>query len=122
MSRPLAGGAINAVRQVVTRYAPDPRGAAMEAALFRADLTTIDGADGYVYTGDKGSVEATFNGDYGHRVQGFTGAAALAINGTVRPSSVGSSPTALVSRMQDTASDPGLRIFAARAQRQGFLS
>lgn len=116
-----AGAAINAVRQVVTRYGPDPRGVAYENALFRADMTLLDGGDGYVYTGDKGSVEATFNGDYGHRMQGFTGAAALALNGTVNPDAVGTTPTAIARQMQDLANDPGLRIFAARAQRQGAM-
>lgn len=115
------GGAINAVRQTITRYVPDPRGVAMEAALFRADLTTLDGSDGYVYKGDKGSVEATFNGDYGHRIQGFTGAAALALDGTVNPYGVGTSPTAIVTQMQTLNGDPGLRIFAARAARAGAL-
>lgn len=124
MSRPVQqpAGAINAQRETITRYAPDPRGGSMLAGLLRATTTALDGQDGYVYTGDKGSAETSFNGDYNHPSgRGFTGAAALSLWGTVRPNTAGDASTQALVAMQELTDDPGLRIFAARASRQGAL-
>lgn len=113
-------GAINAVGQRVTGYAPDPRGSDLFGSLSAILQRGISGHTGTIYKGDRGSPEATFNGDLGRNLQGFTGAAALALYGAAKPSTA--QPNDLVHAVSnDTLNDPALRIFAARARRQAML-
>lgn len=113
-------GAINAVPQLVTGYAPDPRGAALFGSLSAILQRGISGHSGTVHPGDRGSPERSFNGDLGHNLQGFTGAAALALYGAAKPATT--TPNDLAHAISnDTLNDPALRIFAARARRQAML-
>lgn len=110
--------AINRRPTVIEDYGPDPRGTAMFEALSGMLQNGISGHTGHVYTGDRGSAEKSFNGDLGHDLQHFTGEAALSLYGAARPTSplaaqLGDGPS-----LTDALSDPGLRIFAARAARR----
>ena len=113
-------GAINAVGQRVTGYAPDPRGVALFGSLSAILQRGISGHSGTVHPGDRGSPEQSFNGDLGRNLQGFTGAAALALYGTAKPNTAASNDLAHAVST-DTLNDPALAIFAARARRQAML-
>ena len=115
-----AAGAINAVGQYVTGYAPDPRGADLFGSLSAVLQRGMSGHTGSIYAGDRGAPEASFNGDLGRTLQGFTGAAALALYGTAKPNTAASNDLAHAVST-DTLNDPALAIFAARARRQAML-
>ena len=113
-------GAINAVPHHVTDYAPDPRGGDLFGSLSAILQRGMSGHTGTIARGDRGAPEATFNGDLGRNLQGFTGAAALALYGAAKPSTA--QPNDLAHAISnDTFNDPALAIFAARARRQAML-
>ena len=107
---------INQETAPVTDFGPDPRGTAMFAALNGVAQLGISGHDGLVYLGDQGSPERSFNGDLGHSLQHFTGAAALAMYGAAKPISP-TSGTFETAHAANALTDAPLRIFAARANR-----
>lgn len=109
--------AINQITPPVTDFGPDPRGTDLFTSLFAAQGAPLAGHDGQVYVGDRGAPERSFNGDLGHDVQAFTGAAALAQYGAATPISPHSG-TFDTARSADALDDAPLRIFAARANRQ----
>jgi len=111
-----AAGMINEQVEVHTDFGPDPRGTQMFAALNGAAQLGISGHDGLVYLGDQGSPERSFNGDLGHDLQRFTGAAALAMYGAAQPISP-TSATFETAHAANALTDAPLRIFAARANR-----
>lgn len=110
-------GAINAVPQRVVGYAPDPRGGDLFGSLSAVLQRGLSGHTGTVHAGDRGSPEASFNGDLGRPLQAFFGAAALGVGkpGVAQPNDLAHGLST------DTLNDPGLRIFAARARRQALL-
>jgi hypothetical protein len=116
MRRRRRGAAVNQQTQAYTDFGPDPRGTAMFAALNRDGQLGISGHDGLVYLGDQGAPERSFNGDLGHDVQRFTGAAALALYGAAAPITV-TSATFETAHAANALTDAPLRIFAARANR-----
>lgn len=116
-----SGATLNQVKPVVADFGPDPRGTAMFEGLSGIAQLGISGHDGLVYTGDQGAPEKAFNGDLGRDMQRFTGAAALALYGAAKPISP-SSATFETAHAADALTNMPLRIFAARAARQGVGS
>lgn len=112
-----AGPSNEVIAQVVD-FGPDPRGTAMFAALSTAQAAPMSGQDGQVYVGDRGAPERSFNGTVANGPQAFTGAAALALYGTAQPVSPRNA-TFDTARAADALNDTPMRIFAARAARQG---
>ncbi|MCW2498137.1 hypothetical protein [Jatrophihabitans sp.] len=98
-----------------TIFDSDPRGTAWFLGLAAVGQSAINGTDGLVYVGDKGSAERTFNGDLHNSPQKFAGAAALALNGAAPP--YRGVATFETERAGDFDNAP-LRIYAARAVRQ----
>lgn len=117
MSRARPQLAANDRTTVLVDYTPDPNGTAMFLGLAGQQAGPMQGLDGQVYAGDRGSPERSFNGDMGHDLQRFTGAAPLALYGAAKPISP-TSGTFETARSADALDDAPLRIFAARANRR----
>lgn len=115
MGRPLPP-AVNATRREEVVYGVDPRGWAMFAALSAVAQRGLNGGNGGVYAGDKGSPERSWNGDLGRVVQPFLGQAALGRLGLAQPIPDGTAQ--LVNELSaGPLTDPAMRIFAARLRR-----
>lgn len=111
-------GAVNEHHGQITTYGGDPQGSAIVHALTAQTRAGINGSTGYLYAGDHGGSVQSFHGVHGGQLQRFVGAAALAIYGTAKPNT-GGSPELDTAIAMDTLNDAGLRIFAARAARNG---
>lgn len=109
---------INARPSVVVDYAPDPNGLGLFGRLSAVLQQGISGHTGTVYVGDKGNPQTTFGGDLARNPQILVGAAGLALYGAAHPvhprsGDIGETVST------DALNNSVLRVFAARARRQG---